>query len=562
MNVDRLKDVSKLDIFTPRPDIRRDLHVYASYVRERNVKRGHRDNALSKTDARRLAKLLSDPEAESEVQEEGSATWVDFVDRFAYRLGLVQYDTKGVYAGYTSQEPSFPDNFIEFAAKTYEKLTSMNLARQEQFLLESLLNNYQGGSSEFYVTQVLGRLDGFSTWGSATAVVPTLDFTAIRRFLLDLLARCPAGEWLSTASLIAYLKTNHPYFLIPKKPQFKNDYVRKNGRYQNFRESERPWGKEIEINESAPDAFDRVEGRYVERFLEGIPNLLGYVDVAYARQQPKGVYPSLGVLKAFRVSERLGRALDGTLAEPTLRVTPNFDVYVQSELYPARLIRDLTPLCELVSEDTTTVFRLDKRKVAAACAADPKLDVTRLLESLSTDPLPANMRRELSDWSAHSEKFVLYFGCSLLESDGQAAEVERFRVENIGANVDMVRSPDRLFEELEKLQLAPLRIRHGDKSFSPLPGKARSVFARKAAAKAKRRGPKTKVTLMRVTRVQLLCPDREFLQRLQRLLGDANCPVESDFKNLSLAYSSRYESEVGQAIRTLKREFDVKIDDQ
>ena len=75
------------------------------------------------------------------------------------------------------------------------------------------------------------------------------------------------------ASLVEYLKKNHRYFLIPKKPQFKNDYVRKNGRYQNFRESERPWGKEIEINESAPDAFDRVEGRYVERFLEGIPNL-------------------------------------------------------------------------------------------------------------------------------------------------------------------------------------------------------------------------------------------------------------------------------------------------
>ena len=32
------------------------------------------------------------------------------------------------------------------------------------------------------------------------------------------------------------------------------------------------------------------------------------------------------------------------IAEPTLRVTPNFDVYVQSELYPARLLRQLAPI--------------------------------------------------------------------------------------------------------------------------------------------------------------------------------------------------------------------------
>jgi len=75
-----------------------------------------------------------------------------------------------------------------------------------------------------------------------------------------------------------------------------------------------------------------VEGRYVERFLESIPNLLRYVDVAYARQRPEGVYPSRGYLQAFRVSERLQRALEGRIAEATLRVTSTFEVYVQSQL--------------------------------------------------------------------------------------------------------------------------------------------------------------------------------------------------------------------------------------
>lgn len=561
MNIDRIKNTSKLDVDTTRPDIRRDLHVFVSYVQDREVKRGHRDNSLSKADARRLAKLSSDPAAESEIQEDGYSTWVDFVDRFARRLGLVHYDTEGIYAGYTSSSPSFPDNYIQFDAKAYDKLTSMKLAGQESYLLESLLKNNQGGS-EFYCTQIRGRLDGFSTRGSALGVVPMLDFAAIRRFLLDLLAHCPVGEWLSVASLVEYLKKHDSYFLIPKKPQFKHERDRKQGRYSNFYESKRRWGDEIDINETDPDAFDRVEGRYVERFLEGIPNLLGYVDVAYAQRRPKAIYPSLGFLKAFRVNERLQRALDGKIAEPTLRVTPSFDVYVQSEIYPANLMRDLAPICDLVSEDTATVFRLDRQKVAAACALDAKLDVTHLLESSTTEPLPANVRRELSDWSAHSDKFILYTGCSLLESDGQATDVERFRVENIAAGIDVVRSPDRLYEELEKQELAPLRIKHGDKSFSPLPAKTRSAFPRKTAAKKKRREPKSKVTLMRVTRVQLLCPDRQFLDRLQRLLADANCPVEADRKRLSLAYSNQHEKAVSRAIGTLKKEFEVTIDDQ
>ena len=561
MNIERIKGASKLETVTDRPDIRRDLHVFVGYVRDRVVKRGHRDNALSKADSRRLAKLVSDPEAEAEVQEDGYSTWVDFVDEFARRLGLVQYDTEGVYAGYTSREPSYPDNFIEFDAKTYDKLTSKRPAQQEQHLLDSLLARGQGGGSEFFGTSALGRLDGFSTWGSATGVVPTLDFTAVRRFLLDMLVRCPAGEWLSVASLVEHLKKDHPYFLIPKKPQVKNKWDRNKGRYSNFHESKHHWGHEINIGNKEPDAFERVEGRYVERFLEGIPNLLGYVDVAYAKRCPKGVYPSLGYLKAFRVSERLHRALNGKIAEPALRVTPNFDVYVQSEVYPARLLRDLAPVCDLVSDDTTMVFRLDRKRVTAACAADSKLDVTRLLESLSDEPLPANVRRELSDWSAHSDKFVLYSGFALLETKDKTADVERYRVENIAAGIDVVRSPAALYKELEKQQLAPLRIEHGDKSFAALPPKTRSVFPRKAAGK-RRREPKTKVTLMRVTRVQLMCPDRDFLDRLQRLLAERNCPVEADRKRLSLAYSNQHEKEVNQAIRTLKKEFEVTIDER
>ena len=152
---------------------------------------------------------------------------------------------------------------------------------------------------------VLGRLEGFNHWGSALGVMPTLDFPPVRRFLLGLLAECPSNQWLSTAALVEHLKKHHRYFLIPAKPRFKHERDAGSGRYGNFHESKEAWGYEIDIYERDPDGFERVEGRYVERFLEGIPLVLRYVDVAYARKPARAIYPSLGCLKAFRVSDRL-----------------------------------------------------------------------------------------------------------------------------------------------------------------------------------------------------------------------------------------------------------------
>src|SRR4029077_6049968 len=128
--------------------------------------------------------------------------------------------------------------------------------------------------------------------GVCFAFCPALFFAAPRRFLLGLLAECPSDQWLSTAALVEHLKKHHRYFLIPAMPRFKNEYEARFGRYGNFHESKDAWGHEIDIHESDPNGFERVEVRYVERFLEGIPLVLRYVDVAYARKPSDAIYPS------------------------------------------------------------------------------------------------------------------------------------------------------------------------------------------------------------------------------------------------------------------------------
>ena len=106
--------------------------------------------------------------------------------------------------------------------------------------------------------------------------------------LLKILQHCQSGIWYSTASLIAYLKTEHPFFLIPKSP--KREKGMNKGRYGNFHEHRGSrWGDRTTIAETDADAFERVEGRYVERFLEGIPLSLGYVDVAYGEPKEKEI---------------------------------------------------------------------------------------------------------------------------------------------------------------------------------------------------------------------------------------------------------------------------------
>lgn len=554
-------DVSRLDVPTRAMDVRRDIHVFVDYVRSREVKRSHRDNLLSKADAKRLAKLLSDPLAAEEVEEDGTSDWVAYIDELALELGFVTYDIKGVYAGYTSSEPSFPDNYMKFVGNAYQKFVDLSPAKQESTLLVHLLSRHQGSDSEFYSTSLLGRLDKFYTWGAATGVMPLLDFTVARRFLLDLLAECPPGQWFSTTSLVEHLKKHHPYFLIPEKPSFKTKYDAQQGRYGNFQERKEEWGKGTAVAVKDPDSFHRVQGRYIERFLEDIPWVMGYVDVAFCKRFKREVYPSLGTLQAFRVSERLSRALRGQIAEPRVTVTPSFDVYVQAETYPVKTLHQLAPLCEIVKEDTSFVLKMTKQKVAAARAADPKLDVVALLRKLSETELPGNVLRELAAWSEHGEKFALYSGFAVLEGDKDLTADAALTIEALAPGVNLVRSPGKLFNELERRELMPLRVKHATAKFTPLPKNARTRFPKQTAVAQSQSPSKPQLTLTRVTRVQLVCPSQPFFDDFLRLLVEAKCPVEANRVKLLLSYSKANEAQVTDVIRALKARYQIKIED-
>jgi hypothetical protein len=204
---------------------------------------------------------------------------------------------------------------------------------------------------------------------------------------------------------------------------------------------------------------------------------------------------------------------------------------------------------------------MTKLKVTAARAADPKLDVVGLLRRLSVTEIPPNVVRELSDWSEHGEKLVLYPDCAVLEADQDLKSAAPFTIESIAPGILLVHSPDKLFSELERQQLMPLRVKHGKDRFSAISGNARTRFPKRQIGEKKTPASKVPVTLMRVTRIQLMCPNREFLDRLHRVLIEANCPIETDVKKLVLYYTKTHESRVSDALRSLKQEYQITIED-
>lgn len=552
-------DTSKLDTFTNNCDLRRDLHLFIDYVSSKEIKRAFRTNYLPKTDAVKLAKLLTGPNAEEEIKESGYSKWVDYIDRLAYLLGFINYDLEGAYVGYSSVEPTYSDNYIKFLPKKYKEFLESNLNSQEHQILDTLIDYYSYQNNEFLRCEVLGRLDRFDYHGCATSVLPTLNFANIRKLLLSYLTHCEIGRWYSVKSLINYLKIEQPYFLIPKNFKVKEKYDDKE-RYSNFKEHKGSmWGESIKITEGDANAFERVEGRYVERFLEGIPLIMQYVDVAYGERVDNKIFPSRNLLKAFRVKDRFLRVMRNEIPEPKVTVQPNFEIQVESDLYPSGVISVLKPLADIKTEDKVIILRLQKSKILEELVGNKKLDVVSQLKKLTHRELPQNVTSELKRWSQHSETFTLYEGLGLLEGDSSLPETHKYTVETISSAIRIVRSPDKLFQLLEEKEHVPLRAAHSNKTLLSFPEEVRTAFCKKKVTARAR--PRKTISLKCETITTLHFPLAELYSIFHKKLIEARCPFQSDQQRQTITLSKSYETDVKDIIKAIKNDYLIKIEE-
>jgi hypothetical protein len=522
------------------------------------VKRSVRENKLPKSDLKRLAKQLSDPFAVTDVEAYGESNWLNFIDHLALKLKWIDYDTQGEYAGYTSYNRSFPDNYIAFNAKAYSTFMGKSLQEQAQIVFDILVDSYSDDWNELYSSSALGRLDRFHSWGCGTGVIPYIHFGEVRRKVFDHLRNYTPGIWYSTGSLIQRLKDLDPFFLIPEKPKYKYPQEEKRGRYGNFSETQSDASQPIKPEES--DAFERVEGRYIERFLEYIPLCMGYVELAYGKKRQTDIFPSMGRVTGFKVTERFIRFMDGALPEPKVTVLPNHEIHIESDIYPAGMINRLTPFASLISEDKICVLKMDRLRIIDFMAGNEGFDLKKFLTGISATPLPPNIITELSEWAGQSDMFVLYDTCGLLEGKSAPLFVNDFLVEKISNDLCLIRSPEKVLEKLETEARAPVEIKHGPKKLSMLPEGITGKYLKKAQKKQKP-AVKEPVVLKRKTFMTLFFQKADMLEIFAKALVKGKCPFEVNKETLTLSYGSGDKKKVASVLKSLRKIYRIKIED-
>ncbi len=564
-------DPKPLEVISNNRDILRDLFIYLDYAHAHSIKRMTRTNGIPRTDMIRLAKLLGIDPPEKDDWMYARPYWIDFIDNLALSLHLVSYDLQGEYRGYSSSDASFIDNYVSVNEAQLQKFLGLLPIEQEKNILDALnrtksLQRYDDASfNEFFHYGPYGFLDTFDRWGSGTGIMPTLKFPGIRMFLLDILRKCPAGQWFSTESLIAYLKTNFPYFLIPQSAPKVDRWGNPTSRYANFHESNQISENEKSVPPDAPDAFERVEGRYVERFLEYIPFTMRFVDVAYSREPYKGVSPSRGFLSGFRVNERFIRLMNGEGATPKVTIQPNFDIIIESDFYPVSVIRQITTLGEQMSNPNNGhgayvgIFQLKKSAVATRLVQEPDLDISALLKNLSGRDLPSNVQIELEEWAGHADQFTLYEGFALLETTNISLEVEKFRTEKIAPTINLVRNSEEVYSTLETLGQVPMRIQHREWDFTLVSETAISLFPReKPVTDAPKIARSVKVN--RVVTISFKFPDNESFDAICKTLAELRCPFQIDTQAHIISIQQKEQALFEEAVSKLADTFLFEVE--
>ncbi|MBI2566134.1 MAG: hypothetical protein HYV63_03750 [Candidatus Schekmanbacteria bacterium] len=521
-------------------DLRRDIFQVARYAKERGIRMTKRENTIPRTDARRLAKLLSRQGEDTIIEQEGFSEWAEYVLRVARDLGVVEFDIEGIYAGYTSDEPCFPDNDVVVKQREWDRYLGGTPTGKEQALLDVLVKTTP---NEFFARSLLIPQGVFSSFGSGLGPASRMNLSNIRRRLLELLATLPAAVWYELTDLIDLIQLREPNLILDpatrredpssraelerwtfekkrqalaakgargkvvflERPAGPRPEIRLESIYCNFHEG--PAGDESHqerqpIPPDAPDGFRRVEGRYLEWFLAGIPFLCGFVDLAYRADNDdhgREMRPYRERLRAVRLTAKLRQVVtkDPALDRVAVTVLPTHEVIVEAPSYPDCQLAVLARYCELRGEDRPVYrLRLDRKRIIGHFAAAPVGAPSAVVElgRLTDRPIPPNVVAELEAWSGHAEKLLIFENAAVVELHDAAkrrgkvcGDLGELLVTAGPAHSAFIvaRDPLRVYAALEALEHVPLLVQHDDRELAAAP--APSKLAPQQAHRDKRR---------------------------------------------------------------------------
>ncbi len=563
-------DTKNLDIHTTPYDIRRDLFLFMQYVQEHEIKRTVYGNLLSKSEYKRIAKKLGRPELMEDYDKDMGVFWIDYIDELALRLKWIDYDTEGTYSGYTSSAPSFKENYIEIREGHFNSFLKLSALEQEKYLYRHFKERH-GTHNDLMSSRrgIFNFFDSFSSWGSATGVIPTLDFAKSKSILLDVLATLSPNTWYATRDLIERMKKEHPWFFIPKKV-----YIEENAgwkkpkkkvlypRYYNFIEGE-TYGRRGEmkdncIKEDDPKGFEKVEGRFIERFLTRYLYSLGYVNIGIDKNPYTGEKPEMGTLVAFQLRPTFFHVLNNQPLSTKVSVQPNFEIYIDAPTYPIAILSTLAPLTKMLKEDHQIILKLEKQYVLNHLIEHPTFDTAQFLSSLSNTPIPQNVLMEIKEWSERTDVFTLYEGFGLYEGLKKQPLADIHTEATITPTIRLIRKPTNLYEKLQKSEVIPMLIEHTDKNFTPLPTSAKSVFPSLKVEKTKK-SAKQKITIERKEWLVYTISNKPFYEAFLSVLLKARISVTFDKEKRSISFLKSDEAILKNILKDFKTDYQVSI---
>ncbi|MFK7982222.1 MAG: hypothetical protein AB8G86_19735 [Saprospiraceae bacterium] len=562
-------DVQHLDIKANEYDIRRDLFWFTQYCLDHEIKRSVYGNNLSKSEYKRIAKKLGRPELMDDYDKDMGLWWIDFIDEMALKFGWIEYDTKGVYQGYSSQRPSFQDNYIEVDEVNFHRFLNLSALEQEKYLYRHFKES-DGGNNPLIDRGTFSSLDRFERWGSATGVLPTLNFAKSKAILLDVLATLAPNTWYATADLIQLMKDKHPWFLIPKKvtilenagwrePKKKVVYPR----YYNFVETDGPYRgrgrlEDIHIKDEDPKGFEKVEGRFIERFIEGYLYTLGYVNIGMSKVPYTGKKPIMGTLSAFKLDATFFHVLQNKPFTAKVSIQPNFEIYIDAPLYPIATLNSLDPLTSIVKEDRQIILKLEKQYVLNYLVDNPNFKIGEFLTELSDTPIPQNVLMEIKEWSERTDVFTLYEGFGLYEGLKKQPLADIHTEVSITPTLRLIRRSTLLYDKLQKTEAIPMWIQHKEKSFQTLPKQAKSIFPSQKIVKAKKVA-KQKITIERKEMLTYTISHKAFYEALLVAILKARFPIEFDKEKRTISFLKSEEAKMKTILNDFKATYQISI---
>lgn len=236
-----------------------------------------------------------------------------------------------------------------------------------------------------------------------------------RRTVLDVLSRCPPGQWVDLDHLIDLLRHTSYEFLIPRERDDPYGYYA--GYTFNPYAGANALGVTFSDVWEEGEGWNQIEGGFIRAMLLEPLFWFGMIDLG--APSPDGE-PTAGLITEIGAALLRGHVPELPPLATHVVVQPNFQVFA---FEPAGddVIFTLDRLADRVSSQQTIEYRITRDSIYRAQQSGMEVQpILSFLAQVSTVPIPQNVRRSIEEWAAQNDRIVIRPGASLLQTEDEA----------------------------------------------------------------------------------------------------------------------------------------------